>query len=84
MPTLTPADPAAFDVLNATRIMGVGRSTVFEEIRTGRLEARKVGRKTLITRSAIENWLQKLPVRTVACTPIRGSVPVPIDIKEAE
>ncbi|GGF82120.1 hypothetical protein GCM10007301_47790 [Azorhizobium oxalatiphilum] len=65
LPTNT-LDPAAFDVLNAARIMGVGRSTVFEEIKTGRLEARKIGRKTLITRSAIENWLSNLPVRAVA------------------
>ncbi|WP_035716634.1 helix-turn-helix domain-containing protein [Azorhizobium doebereinerae] len=66
MLTTSVTDPAAFDVLNAARIMGVGRSTVFEEIKTGRLEARKVGRKTLITRSAIENWLRSLPVRAVA------------------
>lgn len=55
--------PAAFDVHDAARIMGICRASVFDEIRAGRLEARKFGRKTLITRTAIEAWLDALPVR---------------------
>ncbi|MCB4771050.1 helix-turn-helix domain-containing protein [Ancylobacter sp. Lp-2] len=65
MPTIhTGEHPVAFDVMGAARILSVGRSTVFEEIRAGRLEARKIGRRTLITRAAIEAWLAALPVRS--------------------
>lgn len=65
MNSLAPVEPAAFDIVNAARIMGVGRSTVFAEIAEGRLEARKVGRKTLVTRNAIQAWLDGLPVRSI-------------------
>lgn len=65
MQATTVVEPAAFGILSAARIMGVSRSTVFAEIADGRLEARKVGRKTLITRDAIANWLSNLPVRSV-------------------
>lgn len=39
----------------------VGRSTVYQEIAEGRLVACKVGRRTLITESAIQTWLDNLP-----------------------
>jgi hypothetical protein len=40
---------------------GVGRTTVFEEIRAGRLDARKVGRRTIITRQAEKAWQDSPP-----------------------
>lgn len=60
------AAPMAFSIDDATRIMGISRATLFREINRGRLPAVKVGRKTLITRAGINNWLASLPVRSTA------------------
>lgn len=40
---------------------GLGRTQVYEELRSGRLKARKCGRRTIIPMSDAENWLQTLP-----------------------
>jgi hypothetical protein len=39
----------------------IGRTTVFAEIKSGRLEARKVGNRTIITREAEKAWQKSLP-----------------------
>jgi excisionase family DNA binding protein len=53
----------AFSVLEAAKCAGVGRTTLFEEIRSGRLAARKVGRRTIIMTADLEAWLKSLPTR---------------------
>lgn len=59
-------EPLAYDVATAARIMGVSKSTVFNELKAGRIAAKKLGRKTLLTRAAIDAWLANLPARTAA------------------
>ena len=39
---------------------GIGRSRAYEEIKLGRLIPRKCGRRTLITVSEMEAWLEQL------------------------
>ena len=39
-----------------------GRTRAYEEIRSGRLRARKNGKRTIITEDDAEDWLQQLPV----------------------
>ena len=41
---------------------GLGRTTVYEEIKSGRLRARKCGKRTLITDDDGEDWLRCLPM----------------------
>ena len=41
---------------------GVGRTTTYEEIKLGRLRARKIGKRTLISVDDAEEWLQHLPL----------------------
>jgi excisionase family DNA binding protein len=41
---------------------GVCRSIVYEEIASGRLKARKLGRRTIILESDRRAWLESLPV----------------------
>jgi excisionase family DNA binding protein len=41
---------------------GPGRTTAYQEIQAGRLRARKVGRRTIITEDDAEEWLRRLPV----------------------
>ncbi len=59
-------EPLAYDVATAARIMGVSKSTIFNELKAGRITAKKLGRKTLLTRAAIDAWLANLPTRTAA------------------
>jgi excisionase family DNA binding protein len=39
----------------------VGRTTAYQEIKAGRLRARKCGKRTIITEDDAENWLSHLP-----------------------
>ena len=39
----------------------IGRTTVYEEIKLGRLRGLKVGKRTLISEDDAEDWLRRLP-----------------------
>jgi excisionase family DNA binding protein len=39
-----------------------GRTTVYAELKSGRLRGREVGRRTIITEDDAESWLAHLPV----------------------
>jgi excisionase family DNA binding protein len=45
----------------AAKVAGVGRTMIFNEIRRGRLPARKCGCRTIITDPDLEAWLDGLP-----------------------
>ncbi len=40
---------------------GPGRTTVYKELKSGRLRGRKVRRRTIITEEDAEDWLRRLP-----------------------
>lgn len=44
---------------------GIGRTAAYAEMKAGRLEARKFGRRTLILKSEAERWLLSLKLKTV-------------------
>lgn len=54
----------AHSVGSAAALAGIGRSTLYAAIRDRRLVARKVGRRTIVLVSDLENWLHSLPVVT--------------------
>ena len=54
----------ALSVERAAEAAGVGRTLLFEQIRKGRIVARKVGRRTIITTEELERWLHSLPKRS--------------------
>ena len=56
----------AFSVKESALSAGLSEDTIRSEIRSGRLVARKVGRRTIITRKDFSRWLAGLPV-LVAC-----------------
>jgi hypothetical protein len=52
----------AFSVEEFATAYHIGRSSVFEEIKSGRLKARKVGNRTIITNQDADDWRQNLPL----------------------
>jgi excisionase family DNA binding protein len=59
----TQADRLAFSLADAASAIGVGKSTLHELIATGKLPVRKLGRRSLVLREDLEDYLQGLPVR---------------------
>jgi len=51
----------AFSVDEAAMRTGLGRDKIYAAIRDGNLEARKAGRRTLVTADALRRYLDSLP-----------------------
>ena len=51
----------AWGVDDFAATIGIGRSKVYEEIRDGKLRAKKLGARTLITADAAAAYLDSLP-----------------------
>jgi excisionase family DNA binding protein len=51
----------ALTVEEASELSGIGRTSIFKAIRTGRLRAKKHGIRTLILPADLEAWLSTLP-----------------------
>ena len=51
---------AAYSIAEFCRLVSLGRSRVFEEIRAKRLHIVKVGRRTLIPALEVTAWLARL------------------------
>jgi excisionase family DNA binding protein len=52
---------AAFSVAEVSVQTGLGRDSLYAAIRSGRLVARKLGRRTLITEQDLHRFLASLP-----------------------
>lgn len=52
---------AAFSITEFCASYGVGKTTAYEEISSGRLHAVKVGRRTLIPETSAVAWLKAQP-----------------------
>lgn len=50
--------PLAFQVADASTMMGISRSRLFLEIRGGRIASFKSGRRRLISQKAIDQWIK--------------------------
>ena len=57
----TPAKNLALSTKDVTDETGIGLNAQYSAIRTGALKARKLGRKTIILRADLEQWLASLP-----------------------
>jgi hypothetical protein len=51
----------AMSVPEFCRRYGPGKTSAYQEIQAGKLRARKVGRRTIITQDDAEDWLRRLP-----------------------
>jgi hypothetical protein len=56
--------PLYVNINDAVQLSGTSRSTLYVEMKEGRLPAIKSGRRTLIAVSDIEKWLSELPAWT--------------------
>jgi excisionase family DNA binding protein len=52
----------ALTIHEAAKAVSIGRSSLYEEIAKGRLQARKLGRRTLILVEDLNRWLSTLPL----------------------
>jgi excisionase family DNA binding protein len=52
----------ALTISEAVAVCPFGRSLLYDEIRKGRLPARKIGRRTFILRSDLERFLSEMPI----------------------
>ena len=43
----------------------IGKTKFYEEVYAGRLKIFKVGRRTLVSRAAAENWIRQLEARAL-------------------
>ena len=57
-------EPLAVSIEGAIKASGLGRSKIYDEIRDGRLLARKVGKRTLILMTDLKAWLAAFPTIT--------------------
>ena len=57
----------AYSIPEAARAASIGTTKLRNEIRAGKLVARKIGKRTIITAHDLENWAATLPdIRDVA------------------
>jgi len=55
------SNPLAFKVNEASSVAGVGRTSIYDAITTGKLRAVKRGKSTLILADDLRRWLESLP-----------------------
>jgi excisionase family DNA binding protein len=53
--------PIAYSIKDACEVLGTGRTSIYEEISTGRLRAVKRGRRTLILADDLRKYVADLP-----------------------
>lgn len=58
-------DRLSFSIVEAAKFVGVSRTTMYTEIGEGRLKACKLGRRVLIRRVDLDEWLANLTRRSV-------------------
>ena len=49
-----------FTVAEICEMTGLGRTKIYEEINNGRLDAKKCGRRTLVTANSFNKWISEL------------------------
>ena len=56
-----PKPPVAYSIPEAARAAAIGTTKLRNEIRAGRLRARKLGKRSIVTTNDLENWAAALP-----------------------
>ena len=53
--------PIAVSISEAARMCGLGRTSLYAAIASGRLKVRKAGRRTIIETAALRTFIETLP-----------------------
>ncbi len=53
--------PLAISIADAVRMAGIGRTSLYAAIASGKLKTRKYGRRTLVETQALRNFIEALP-----------------------
>jgi excisionase family DNA binding protein len=53
--------PYSYSIRQVSESTGLGRTSLYEEIKTGRLRAVKNGNRTLVLAEDLRSWLASLP-----------------------
>lgn len=56
----------ALQIQEFCELYGVGKSTMYEEVKAGRLTVRKIGKRSLIAVDDADAWLENLPRQQAA------------------
>ena len=51
----------ALTIPEFSRMFGISRTKIYEEIKAGKLDARKIGTRTIVPRDAALRWARALP-----------------------
>ena len=57
----------AHTIADAVKISGIGRTSLYELIGAGKLEARKAGNRTLIPAESLRTYIAGLPPADIRC-----------------
>ena len=60
-PEITERSRVAYSIAEAMALSGLGRDTLYKQIHSGRLPARKLGRRTIVLASDLQRFLEALP-----------------------
>jgi excisionase family DNA binding protein len=55
----------AYTVADAARVSGIGRTTLYELLGRGEIQARKAGGRTLIPAESLRDYLKNLPAADI-------------------
>lgn len=50
----------AFSIDQLAKAVSIGRTRIYQEIKTGRLRPLKCGRRTLVPATEVQRWLEEL------------------------
>ncbi len=56
-------DVATLSIAQAARLLGIGRSTLYMIIKDGGIIVRKLGSRSLILKSDLEDFIKSLPTK---------------------
>lgn len=58
MNTTSHSEPLAYSIADAVRVSSIGRTRLYALINEGRLEARKIGKRTLIPAASLRRLIE--------------------------